>query len=347
VVVDDLLPVRSDGRLLCSASTDKTELWVSIIEKAYLKVNGGYDFPGSNSGIDLFALTGWVPEQIFFEEHRRQKSSPRGSMLMQPLDNYQPAERVWERLLSAHNFGDCLITVATGEIDEDEAEGLGLVPSHAYAVLGVKEFDGERLLKARANPWSRKRWRGPYSVEDTARWTPEARAALEYNLESARLQDNGVFWIDYPSICRYFSNVFMNWNPILFKYRYTMHSCWPVGVGPKIDKYNLGYNPQMSLVVQYAASEDADMRGGNDSGGRNQAGATPIAPSKASPTVWVQLSRHVTEVEGDETAGDYLTMHVYDKTGGKRVHYPDVPMYKGIYTNNPHTLIRWTSRCLM
>ncbi|CAM9363264.1 unnamed protein product [Choristocarpus tenellus] len=36
-------------------------------------------------------------------------------------------------------------------------------------------------------------------------------------------------------------------------------------------------------------------------------------------------------------------MHVYDCEGsnGKRVHYPDVPMYRGIYTNNPHTLVRF------
>lgn len=40
VVVDDLLPVDANGRLLCSASSTPGELWVSIIEKAYMKVNG-------------------------------------------------------------------------------------------------------------------------------------------------------------------------------------------------------------------------------------------------------------------------------------------------------------------
>eukprot|EP00752_Nemacystus_decipiens_P002304 g2180.t1 len=339
VVVDDLLPTGNNGKLLCSASADKTELWVSIIEKAYLKVNGGYDFPGSNSGIDLYALTGWLPEQILFEEHRPPKSHV--SRHPQPLDNYEKAERVWERLLSAHRLGDCLITVATSEIEKDEAERLGLVPSHAYAVLDVREINGTRLLQVK-NPWSRKRWRGPYSVEDTQRWTPALKEAVKYDVETAQLKDNGVFWIDFASIFQYFRNVFMNWNPSLFSFRFVTHLRWPANMGPKNDSFTLGDNPQLSLSVKNGATGAASAAAAGSAAAAAAAGGAAAATAcKKSPTVWVLLSRHVTTIESDPAEGDFLTMHVYADTDGKRVYYPDKPMFRGIYTNNPHTLVRF------
>ena len=40
--------------------------------------------------------------------------------------------------MSATKYGDCLITVATGDFSDAEGEALGLVPTHAYAVLQVR-----------------------------------------------------------------------------------------------------------------------------------------------------------------------------------------------------------------
>jgi len=68
VVIDDRLPVTKTSRTLYAIDRNNPALlWPALIEKAYLKVRGGYDFPGSNSGTDLWVLTGWIPEQIYLE----------------------------------------------------------------------------------------------------------------------------------------------------------------------------------------------------------------------------------------------------------------------------------------
>ena len=70
VVIDDRLPATSSGRSLCVFDRKNPWLlWPALLEKAYLKIRGGYDFPGSNSGTDLWVLMGWIPEQLFFRRY--------------------------------------------------------------------------------------------------------------------------------------------------------------------------------------------------------------------------------------------------------------------------------------
>jgi len=70
VVIDDRLPAsKTDRSLFAVDRRNPTLLWPALMEKAYLKVRGGYDFPGSNSGTDLWVLTGWIPEQLFLQRY--------------------------------------------------------------------------------------------------------------------------------------------------------------------------------------------------------------------------------------------------------------------------------------
>jgi calpain-7 len=69
VVIDDRLPASTSSRNLHVVDRKNSRLlWPALIEKAYLKIRGGYDFPGSNSATDLWVLTGWIPEQVFLQK---------------------------------------------------------------------------------------------------------------------------------------------------------------------------------------------------------------------------------------------------------------------------------------
>lgn len=232
VIIDDYLPVGRYNQLLCSYSSNKSEFWVSLMEKAYMKLMGGYDFPGSNSNIDCFALTGWIPERITLRAN----------------DQDFDANGAFDRLKEGIHNGRCLVTVATGELSDAECDRTGLVSTHAFAVMDMVEVDGVKLLKLK-NPWSHKEWKGNYSENDTVHWTHDLQKTLNYDPKVEKTIDNGVFWIDYRSLLNFFDVFYLNWDPDLFKYTYCTHQSWHSTTGPIKDAYNVGDNPQFSLTV--------------------------------------------------------------------------------------------------
>jgi len=304
VIVDDRFPVDKAMKPLCSNSSNPNELWVSIIEKAYMKLNGGYEFDGSNSGIDLFSLTGWIPESF----HVRKTET---------FDK----DRTWTRLVHAHKYGDCLITVATGNsMTKAEADRIGLVTGHAYAVLDAKEVHGYKLLLVK-NPWAHVRWKGPFCPEDTKNWTPKLRKALSYDQVGHMQMDNGIFWIDYGSLLKYYDTIFLNWKRGLFKYNKQIHGAWPAKQGPKNDKYSCAYNPQYSLNITIPPRGDGNR-------------------SKAA-SIWILLCRHALNRK-DVFESEFITLHIFEeKKFLKRIFYPGKPMVHGTYSNNPNYLVRF------
>ena len=137
VTVDDRLPSSKNPQrsLYVIDRNNPAFLWPALIEKAYLKIRGGYDFPGSNSGTDLWVLTGWIPEQVFLQ------------------DAEITSDLLRRRLFTAFHYRDVLLTVGTGSLSKSEQDGFGLVSDHDYAILDLKESEGRLLLLVK-NPWA-------------------------------------------------------------------------------------------------------------------------------------------------------------------------------------------------
>ncbi|CAG2117482.1 unnamed protein product, partial [Medioppia subpectinata] len=331
ILIDDRLPVDRFGQLLCSYSSNRNEFWVSLLEKAYMKVMGGYDFPGSNSNIDLHSLTGWIPERLSIHGHESEKERTFKIRIdnirdLHSLTGWIPErlsihghesekERTFKMLCERHAKGDVLITFATGELNDAECERTGLVATHAYALLDIKAVQNKRLFLLK-NPWSHLRWKGNYSERDVNNWTPSLKEALHYDPQSARNFDNGVFWIDIDSLYQFYDVAYLNWSPALFKYTYCTHDSWNAGVGPVKDLYFIGDNPQYNLTLKSGDS-----------------------------TVWVLLTRHITDKSDFANNNEYIALLVY-KNNGEKVYMPfDPPPYiDGVRINSPHYLCKITPK---
>ncbi|KAJ7655627.1 hypothetical protein DFH06DRAFT_480739 [Mycena polygramma] len=130
IVIDDKLPYHPiTGALVCMSSAlvhGQCAMWPSLLEKGYMKLMGGYDFPGSNSSIDLHALVGWIPEHLEIKSPSFER------------------ETTWTRIVDAFRAGQCMLTLGTGVDPAVNWRGVNLLPSHSYAIIGAEEDDFSR-----------------------------------------------------------------------------------------------------------------------------------------------------------------------------------------------------------
>lgn len=220
-MIDDRLPSSKTSRSLHVVDRNNPNLlWPALVEKAYLKVRGGYDFPGSNSGTDLWVLSGWIPEQIFL--HHEDVTS----------------DQLWRRLIKAFHYGDVLLTVGTGKLTEREQKALGLISEHDYAILDMKESEGRRQMLIK-NPWA------------AAEASSAGKDNINLSSESPHYNplSPGTFWMDCDKVFQNFENLYLNWNPCLFSYREDIHFTWDLSIGRGIPGC-FATNPQFAVSTQ-------------------------------------------------------------------------------------------------
>lgn len=322
VLIDDRLPVSSTHRLLHVIDRRNTSLlWPALLEKAYLKVRGGYDFPGSNSCSDLWTLTGWIPEQIFLQE----------------TDTVP--DQLWKRVFNAFQYGDVLVTAGTGRMSNKQERELGLEGQHSYVVLDMKETAEDRLLLVK-NPWVEgKGWRGrrPSAVsaldaQDSS--NPSPSSLESYHRDSIPTKDRPhptTFWIGLQQVIQHFESLYLNWNPGLFRFRQDIHFEWQLDLPspgnclvqhPQF-AFGLKENgPVWFLLSRHFRDAPADIKGVSD------------AFNDGSVRTETQAS-----TSGDAPKG-YMSIYVCNGHG-ERLYMKDTYLESSDYVTTPQCLLRW------
>ncbi|KAH8602410.1 hypothetical protein B0O99DRAFT_680535 [Bisporella sp. PMI_857] len=301
VIIDDRLPVSSSSRSLHVIDRQNPKLlWPALIEKAYLKVRGGYDFPGSNSGTDLWVMTGWIPEQEFLQS-----------------DELQP-EHLWHRVFRSFGFGDAMITLGTGKLSRKEERELGLAGEHDYAVLDMKEVGLQRLLLIK-NPWCDGMvWKGArIATEDTAPqdWAGELHQALP----STDFTSPGTFWMNFEAVVQNFESLYLNWNPGLFTKRQDHHFSWKIPTITTPGSFT--YNPQ------YAVNSLSK-------------GTVWVLLSRHFANGELEIAKQRSKAfAGTSSSLGFISLYVFE-ANGQRVHLSDDAIHRGAFVDSPQTLAR-------
>ncbi|KAF8526006.1 hypothetical protein BU17DRAFT_41274 [Hysterangium stoloniferum] len=192
VVIDDTLPFSPTGQLLGVSTGKKQVLWPPLIEKAYMKLMGGYDFPGSNSGIDLHTLIGWIPEHIHIRSAEFRM------------------EGTWSRIFQGFLKGHCLMTLGTPPVSNGGTSH-NLLSAHDYAVSNMEDDGDERYLTF-LDPW-----RGSGSTSESPRTLPNSPGPSSSSLR--------LTWRD---TCVRFDTIHLSWDPSLFSRSFYIHGIWKV-----------------------------------------------------------------------------------------------------------------------
>ena len=212
VILDDYIPFDESFGDISFAKTSKNYYWVSLLEKAFAKVLGGYtnivnidkdeEEEGEKLGIynktnlSFQMLTGFIPEKYMFNEY----------------DKDFIYKKIYNEALYQNNTTKNEILITTGTISEKDGvlEENYIPYEHSFSVLDIKTIfvdNKEIKLLLLNNPWGRNIYNsniiGNYIQNIKNEKMKDLNKYIQYNIDSS----DGTFWIDFDTFFESFRYV--------------------------------------------------------------------------------------------------------------------------------------------
>ena len=184
ILIDDFFPARNTSfkKFAFGYSTNK-ELWVSLLEKAWAKINGCYAKVGA----------GGLPNEVFdicteaFSDYILIKKKSKADL--------------WKIINESEKKNYVMTAGTTKNLNGIRLEKVGLTPGHAYAVLKALEIDTgtavEKVVQLR-NPWGNFEYSGDWS-DYSSKWTDELKIKYEFNKKN-----DGIFYMAFDDFTQFF-----------------------------------------------------------------------------------------------------------------------------------------------
>ena len=190
IIVDDYLPAFKKNKKPCYAQSNKNEIWVMLLEKAWAKVNGGYANIISGLPCEAMEFLTGVGSLIYDLEN----------LDTQDVEDYK-YEIIKNVQLADEN--NSLITCSTKA--DSNIKRVGLVEGHAYTLVSFNKITTSQgkdvyLFRIR-NPWSQGEWTGDWS-DKSKLWDSKAKSQVNFDNK-----DDGIFFMNDSDFFKYFTHV--------------------------------------------------------------------------------------------------------------------------------------------
>lgn len=215
----------------------------------------------------------------------------------------------------------------------------GLAGEHDYAVLDLREVDGQKLMLVK-NPWCEgTSWKGSvprlHQPGDSNEQIGQAIGNDNVDdlvpssgdlLNSEDQLTPGTFWMDLNNVEQHFESIYLNWNPGLFQHRQDMHFAWDLTSTNHMPT-NREKHRSFSTSPQFCITVDK------------------------GDSAWILLCRHFRDADTKDMppstnqASDdlqipgFISLYAFDN-GGSRVFLSDGALLRGPFVDSPQTLLR-------